>query len=91
MRGETVRTDLIAGITVALVFIPQSMTYAHVPAWGSSAQLARAVSAAPPLATRRGSRWLHPTGVIGLIDFAAIKHAWQMHKHDGIAACDVRS
>jgi len=24
--------------------------------------------------------------VIGLINFAAIKHAWQVHKHDGIAA-----
>jgi SulP family sulfate permease len=24
--------------------------------------------------------------VVGLINFAAIKHAWQVHKHDGIAA-----
>ena len=24
--------------------------------------------------------------VIGLVNFAAIKHAWQVHKHDGIAA-----
>jgi SulP family sulfate permease len=29
-RGETVRADLIAGITVALVLIPQSMAYAQL-------------------------------------------------------------
>ena len=29
-RGETLRTDLIAGITVALVLIPQSMAYAQL-------------------------------------------------------------
>lgn len=30
LRGETVRADLIAGITVALVLIPQSMAYAQL-------------------------------------------------------------
>src|SRR5665647_1895037 len=30
LRGETLRTDLIAGITVALVLIPQSMAYAQL-------------------------------------------------------------
>lgn len=30
MRGETLRADLIAGITVALVLIPQSMAYAQL-------------------------------------------------------------
>lgn len=30
IRGETVRADLIAGITVALVLIPQSMAYAQL-------------------------------------------------------------
>ena len=30
MRGTTVKTDLIAGITVALVLIPQSMAYAQL-------------------------------------------------------------
>ncbi len=30
VRGETVRADLIAGITVALVLIPQSMAYAQL-------------------------------------------------------------
>jgi len=30
LRGETVKTDLIAGITVALVLIPQSMAYAQL-------------------------------------------------------------
>ena len=29
-RGETVKADLIAGITVALVLIPQSMAYAQL-------------------------------------------------------------
>src|SRR3989338_8402311 len=30
MRGELVKADLIAGITVALVLIPQSMAYAQL-------------------------------------------------------------
>ena len=30
MRGETLRADLIAGVTVALVLIPQSMAYAQL-------------------------------------------------------------
>lgn len=30
LRGETVRADLLAGITVALVLIPQSMAYAQL-------------------------------------------------------------
>ena len=30
MSGDTVRADLIAGITVALVLIPQSMAYAQL-------------------------------------------------------------
>jgi len=30
IRGETIRTDLLAGITVALVLIPQSMAYAQL-------------------------------------------------------------
>ncbi|MFA7400466.1 MAG: SulP family inorganic anion transporter, partial [Sideroxydans sp.] len=30
LRGHTVRADLIAGITVALVLIPQSMAYAQL-------------------------------------------------------------
>jgi SulP family sulfate permease len=30
LRGETVRSDLVAGITVALVLIPQSMAYAQL-------------------------------------------------------------
>ncbi len=30
IRGETVRADLVAGITVALVLIPQSMAYAQL-------------------------------------------------------------
>ncbi len=30
LRGETVRADLIAGVTVALVLIPQSMAYAQL-------------------------------------------------------------
>ena len=30
LRGETIRADLIAGITVALVLIPQSMAYAQL-------------------------------------------------------------
>lgn len=30
LRGETVRADLIAGITIALVLIPQSMAYAQL-------------------------------------------------------------
>lgn len=30
MRGETIKSDLLAGITVALVLIPQSMAYAQL-------------------------------------------------------------
>ena len=36
MDGNTVKADVIAGITVALVLIPQSMAYAQLAEFRSS-------------------------------------------------------
>lgn len=75
MRGDTIRSDLVAGVTVAMVLIPQAMAYAALAGlpvvYGLYASFLPVV-----IATMWGaSRFLHtgPVAMLSLMSAAAIE------------------
>src|SRR4030066_2549364 len=75
LRGNTVRADLLAGITVALVLIPQSMAYAQLA--GLPAYYGLYAAFLPPMvaALFGSSRQLAtgPVAVVSLLTAAALE------------------
>ncbi|MCU0841410.1 MAG: SulP family inorganic anion transporter [Thiobacillaceae bacterium] len=75
MRGDTLRGDLIAGVTVALVLIPQSMAYATLAGLPVVYGLYAAFLPVMVASMWGASRFLHtgPVALLSLMSAAAIE------------------
>ncbi len=90
MDGETIRADLIAGITVALVLIPQSMAYAQLA--GLPAYFGLYASFLPVMvaALWGSSKQLGtgPVAVVSLLTAVAVGSALQSNLPEGVSSID---
>ncbi len=90
MDGETIRADLIAGLTVALVLIPQSMAYAQLA--GLPAYFGLYASFLPVMvaALWGSSKQLGtgPVAVVSLLTAVAVGTALQSNLPEGISSID---
>ncbi len=90
MDGETIRADLIAGITVALVLIPQSMAYAQLA--GLPAYFGLYASFLPVMvaALWGSSKQLGtgPVAVVSLLTAVAVGTALQSNLPEGVSSVD---
>ncbi len=90
MDGETIRADLIAGVTVALVLIPQSMAYAQLA--GLPAYFGLYASFLPVMvaALWGSSKQLGtgPVAVVSLLTAVAVGSALQSNLPEGVSSID---